>query len=139
LWTHDDEPFYNNFYGTQYDSSITGVFNKNVLQKKTYLSIAEVTSKVWYCPEIETTINSYGAVKQESELIEQDFAELEGDFNSSFLRDKNSDGGLINGSTLKGNWIKIKFQATNLLPPLNNIITLSVVSCYYVDSPLNKT
>lgn len=138
LWTHDNEPFYNNFYGTQYDSSITGVFNKDVLQKKTYISIAEVTSKVWDCPEIETTINSYGAVKQQSELFEQDFVELEGDFNASFLRDKNSQGFLINGDTLKGNWIKIKFRGKNQQPPLNNIITLSLISVNSIDSPLNK-
>ena len=138
LWTHDDEPFYNNFYGVQYDSSITGVFNKSVLEKKTFQSITEVSSQVWACPEIETTINSYGAVKQQSELIEQDFVELEGDFNASFLRDKNSIGGLISGDSLKGNWIKIKFKAKSGQPPLNNIITLSVVSVYSIDSPLTK-
>lgn len=138
LWTHDDEPFYNNFYGTQYNQSITGVFNKDVLQKKTYLSLAEVTSKIWACPEIETTISSYGALKQQSELIEQDFVEIEGNFNASFLRDKNSIGNLLNGDVLKGNWVKIKFEAENQQPPLNNIITLSVISLYYIDSPLNK-
>lgn len=136
LWTHDNEPFYNNFYGTQYNQSITGIFNKNVLQKKTFLSVTEVTSKIWYCPEIETTINSYGATKQQSGLIEEDFAELEGDFNASFLRDINSQGSLINGDTLKGNWMKIKFEAENQQPPLNNIVTLSLISVYSIDSPL---
>ncbi len=138
LWTHDDEPFYNNFYGTQYNSSVTGIFNKNVLEKKTYQAIAEVSNQVWACPEIETTLNSYRAVKQQSNLIEDDFVELESDFNAPFLRDSNSIGGIINGDALKGNWIKIKFQASSQLPPSNNILTLSVVSCYYNDSPLNK-
>lgn len=138
LWTQDHEPFYNNFFGVQYDSSITGVFNKNVLEKKTFQAITEVSSQIWACPEIETTINSYGVVKQSSELIEQDFVELESDFNASFLRDKNSIGGLINGDTLKGNWVKVKFKATSLLPPLNNIITLSMISLYSIDSPLTK-
>lgn len=138
LWTHDDEGFYNNFFGTQYDQHITGVFNKNVLDIKTFTSLKEVSSQIWDCPEISTTVKSYGNVKQQSQLIEQDFADLESDYNASFLRDINSIGSILNGSTLKGNWIKVKFRAKNQQPPNNNLITLSACSVSSIDSPRNN-
>ena len=105
LWTHDDEPYYNNFYGVQQDSLITPVFNDKALLKKTFISLTEVSSKVWAAELINTNINSYGTVKQESNLIAEDFALLEGEYSASFLRDINSQGGIIDGDTLKGDWI----------------------------------
>lgn len=134
LWTHNQDGNYNNFYGVQYDSYITGVFNKNVLEKKTFLNINEIATEIWDCPEIETSSNSYGNTKQASLLITDDFADLESNFSANFLRDINSNGDILNGDVLKGNWIKIKLRAKNQPPPNNNIITLSLVSVSYIDS-----
>ena len=137
LYTHDDVG-YNNFFGVQYDSSITPVFNKNELEKKSYTAVSELASEVWDCPEIITSSNEYGRIKQTSELIEADFGELEGDFHASFLRASNSDGGLLEGSGLKGNLCSIKFRKKMLPPPNNNLITLALITVSTIDSPLTN-
>lgn len=137
LWTHDDEPYYNNFYGLQYDSSITGIFNKNQLYKKTFESMEQIASQVWDCPEIITASNSYGTTKQQSNLVVDDFDELESNFNTAFLCDTNSIGGLIDGDTLKGNLCTIKFRAIIPDSPNNNLVSLSSITVNSIDSPLN--
>lgn len=138
LWTHDDEPYYNNFYGEQFDSYITPVFNQNELQKKTFLAVEELATQAWDCPEIITSSNEYQKVKQVSELIEDDFVEQEGVYNASFLRASNSAGGLLEGSSLKGNLMSVKFRAINQFPPDNNLISLNLVSVKSIDSPLTN-
>jgi hypothetical protein len=132
LYTHDGTD-YNTFYGTTYDSTITPVFNQNQLEKKTYLAISEVASEVWNCPEITTSLNSYGTTPQQSNLVDSDFETKEGVHHAGFLRDSNSIGGIINGNSLKGNWLSIKFRKENPI----NLITLNVVSLEYIDSPLS--
>jgi len=138
LWTHDDDGKYNNFFGVQYDSSITPVFNQAEIQKKTFIAISELSSQAWDCPEIETNSNVGGTTKQLSELNESDFVEKEGDYHASFLRASNSPGGLIEGDTLKGNLIKIKFRAVNQDPPNNGLIVLNLVSLSSIDSALTN-
>ena len=138
LWTHDDEPYYNNFYGVQQDSLITPVFNDKALLKKTFISLTEVSSQVWTAELINTNINSYGTVKQESNLIADDFALLEGEYSASFLRDINSQGGIIDGDTLKGNWILVRLRAKSENPPDNKLFSLNMLSLKYIESPLNN-
>ncbi len=131
LYTHDNAN-YNTFFGVVYDSSITPVYNQNTLEKKTYLAISEVASEVWGCPVINTSINSFSTTKQQSNLIDSDFEQKEGVFHASFLRDENSQGGLINGDALKGNYLTIKFRKQ--IP--TNLVSLDITSLYYIDSPL---
>lgn len=131
LYTHDGTD-YNTFYGTTYDSTITPVFNEKQLEKKTYLAISEVASDVWDCPEITTSLNSYGTTPQQSNLVDSDFETKEGVHHAGFLRDSNSIGGIINGDVLKGSHISIKFRKENPI----NLITLNVVSLEYIDSSL---
>ena len=136
LYTHDDEPKYNNFFGVQYDSYITGVFNKAAIDKKTFMAIEEKASQVWVCPEIETTVNSYGSTKQLSNLVAADFEQLEGNYNAALLNDQNSIGGIIEGDSLKGNVCTIKLKA--VVPDTdNNIVSLSQVILKSINSPLN--
>src|SRR5690606_3692789 len=100
---------HNNFYGEPYESYITKVYNANITQKKTFISITEVANFIWDCPEISTSMpSSMPGYKQESNLITQDFVELEGQFSASFLADMNSIGGIVDGDVLKGEYIKIK-------------------------------
>lgn len=133
LYTHDST-VYNNFYGVQYSSDITPVFNQNVMEKKTYEALEEIGSQIWVCPEIISSLNSFGSTKQQTSLINSDFSELEGNFHAGILRDQNSNGGIINGDIMKGNYITIKMLAENPV----NLITLALCSVYYVDSALNK-
>lgn len=134
LYTHDSAT-YNKFFDVIYDSSITPDFNKDSLEKKTYLAVEEVGSQIWDCPEIETSLNSYGAIKQQSNLISADFETLEGCYNAALLRDANSQGGLIEGDVLKGNYCTIKFRAQNP----TSLVTLAIVSLRYIDSALTIT
>lgn len=137
LWTHDDDTHYNNFYGEQYDSYLTAVFNKAAGDKKTFLTVEENASQAWYCPQIVTSSNSYGSVKQTSNLIEEDFEELESNFNAAFLGASNSIGGLIDGDSLKGDLMTVQFKATIPEPPNNLLVTLALISVKSINSPLN--
>ena len=133
LYTHDSS-VYNNFYGAQYDSSITFVFNEAPLDKKTFLAIGEVASQVWDVPEIITDLNSYGTTKMQSNLVDSDFAELEGSFEATILKDQNSIGGLIEGDTMKGKVMTMKFRAKDP----TSLVSLNLLSLKYINSPLNN-
>jgi hypothetical protein len=131
IWTHDN-PVYCNFFGQQFDAEIDGVFNDSMLEKKTWTSVAQQSNTVWSCPEIETQTKSYGSVPQQSELIASDFEEREGTFHAAFLNDSNSIGGLIEGDSLKGNWLRVKFRKQNA----SEFVFLNMISTRFIDSPL---
>ena len=132
LYVHDDG--FCTFYGTSYNAEITSVFNDNSLQKKTFISLGEVASQVWDCPEIKTSMYSYGTTQQESRLYVGNFQQLESMYHSSLRRDENSRGGLYNGNQLKGNWLQVKFRVQNA----TNFVTLNMVSMKYINSPLTS-
>lgn len=123
----------NRFYGVSYDSTITRVFNAGLIEKKSPMSLTEVSNSIWDCPIIYTNSMSYGSIQQQSNLIAQDFENLESNFSADFLGDMNSIGGLL-GDKLKGNLIAIKFRATNP----NNLATLSAINLYFIDSPFTS-
>ncbi len=131
LWTHNN-PVYCNFYGTQYDAYIEGVFNDSPLNKKTWQTLEESASDVWECDEITTELMSYGSTPQQSNLIPQDFKLLEGKQNASFLRDSNSIGGVLNGDYLKGSWIKIRLTKKSA----SNFVFLNSISAKWVESAI---
>ena len=133
LYTHDSST-YNNFFGVQYDSTITPVFNQGVAAVKSFMALEEKTSNVWDCPEIETSLMSYGSTPQQSNLVASDFRLLEGKWCSPLLRDSNSIGGVEGGDTLKGDWIKIKMRNINA----SNLVSLNLVGVRFIDSPLNN-
>lgn len=133
LYTHNS-PIYNNFYGVQYDSNVTFVFNENALDRKTFMSVAQVSSNVWAVPEIKTDINSYSNIKMQSNLVESDFALLEGSYEAAILRDQNSIGGLLEGDSMKGKLMTMKF---NISQP-TSLVSLNLVSLRYINSPLNS-
>ncbi|HEY8688455.1 MAG TPA: hypothetical protein VIM07_04410 [Chitinophagaceae bacterium] len=132
LYTHDST-IYNRFYGIDYPSYITFVFNEYPLQRKSFQSVEEISNTVWGCPEIITSLNTYGTVSQQSNLVEAEFTQLEGGYCSSFKRDTNSPGGKINGQSLKGFYTTIKFQKNTA----DSLITLALCKVYFINSPLN--
>lgn len=136
LWTHDSA-VYNNWYGVQYESSITIPYNENLLQKKAWISLAQVGNKTWDCPEIESSLDSIPSLglKQQSNLIEQDFAVLEGMPTASFLGDELSPGGLINGDRLRGFYLIVKYRMA--AQRATNYTYLAATSVMFIDSPLN--
>lgn len=134
LWVHDNYNGYCNFYGVQATPDITTVFNQNLIQKKTWISISEVANSIWSCPVIYTNVNSYGTQRQQTNLIQADFAVLEGNQHASLLKDVNSIGGIVNGDSMKGNWVAVKFQGLNP----NNFVFLSEISMKYIISNLTN-
>ncbi len=134
LWLHNNNSTYCNFYGVQGNASITTVFNQGSLDKKTWISLMETANTVWDCPIITTQMNSYDSVSQESELMDADFSVLESEYHASFLKDKNSTGGLIEGDALKGGYIIIKFQKSNA----NSFVYLNSATVKFINSPLNN-
>lgn len=134
LYTHNN-PAYNTFYGQPAeDSSITPVFNANPLDKKTFMSVGEVASQIWDVPVIKTDINSYGTTKMESNLVDDDFVELEGTYEAAILRDKNSIGGVLEGDSMKGKYMTMKFRAKTP----TSLVSLNLLSLKSINSPLNN-
>ncbi|MFK5283726.1 hypothetical protein ACI3PL_29535, partial [Lacticaseibacillus paracasei] len=59
---------------------------------------------------------------------------LESMFHAAIKRDVNSNGGKINGSYIKGNWLCVKFLKENA----SDLINLSEVQVSWLDSPLTN-
>jgi hypothetical protein len=104
----------NNFYGTQYNSYIKLVFNKDGIVKKTFDYLTIDATDYWTSPTMGDINTSLG---QSSNLVQEDFEIDEGLYDAAFWMDNNSLGGLINGDYLKGDWIEVKLSnsATNLV------------------------
>jgi hypothetical protein len=133
LYTHD-ATYYNNFYGTQYDSSVTFVFNQMPADRKTFTNISEVASQIWEVPEMKTDIVNPSGGQMVSYLITSDFETLEGGFEAAILKDINSPGGIIDGDTMKGRVMTVKFNAQSP----SSLVSLNLVSLKYINSPLNN-
>jgi hypothetical protein len=93
----------------------------------------ETGNTIWACPIIYTQMDS-GSSKQQSELLTTDFATLESEYQASFLRDSNSPGGLIEGDSLKGGYIVIKFEKLSA----NSFVYLNSATTKFINSPLNN-
>jgi hypothetical protein len=135
IWKHTNSTAFCNFYGTQYGASITTVFNTASLDKKTWISIMETGNTIWACPVISTQMNTGGvATKQTSLLLESDFSTLEAEYHASFLKDSSSPGGLIEGDSLKGGYMVVKFEKTSA----NSFVYLNSATTKYINSALNN-
>lgn len=130
----NDNPTYCNFFGTQFDAYITVPISKEILEKKTWMALTELSDTVLECPLIYTNVNTYGSQRQESKLIPANFTTLEGQPSSSFYRDIHSPGGWINGGIMKGSIIVIKFLKQNA----SSVFSFNGLSVMYKDSPLTS-
>ena len=115
LWKHhsDNVPV-NNFYGVQYKSRISTVFNSQSISDKAYLCISEVSEKEWGCPVIKTIPDG-----QMSRLISPRFEKIGSKYFAQFLCDVNTPGmvdpaSLINGNELKGRTMEITFESDKI-------------------------
>ncbi len=124
LYLHENgSPDRNNFYGTQYQTIFQYVENSHPEQLKSYNSIAMQSNELL----VTSTDGIVTSLGQVSDLIEADFVKsilndgvtsvnvesVEGIYSASFLKDKTSRGGLINGDALKGNYITISLTTIN--------------------------
>jgi hypothetical protein len=128
FYRHNATNAYGNFYGTNYDATVTIVSNESPITKKSFIAINEVTNDTWDATEINTSLS------QTSSLLESDFAVLEGESHAAFLRDSRTTPGvtypLLNGDQLKGKWIKVKLRNNS-----TNFVYLLSVGIKYVQSP----
>jgi hypothetical protein len=122
LYVHDKNGTRNNLYGTQYNTIINMPFNQNVAFVSTFESMS-VQSNVLMITTSEGVVTSLGQV---TDLIASDFTKstlvdgnttvtinsVEGVYSSSFMRDINSVGGIVNGDVLKGNWLTVEVITT---------------------------
>lgn len=134
LYIHNNTTDYCNFFGSQFGCYITLVFNMNLFEKKQYESLGELASAIWNCPLIYSNVMSYGTQRQETELIDADFVQLEGVFHAALLRDTHSIGGINNGDLMKANYLVVKFQKDSA----SDLITLTEVQAMFKDSPLTN-
>ena len=128
LYVHDSST-YNNFYGVQYGSSITFVFNDQNLIKKDFNAVTQDASTIWTSAtngDITTTLG------QSSNLVSGDYEQYEGLYNAAFMRDLNSIGGIIEGDYLKGTWLQMKLSNTS-----TNLVYLSGLFINYTPSQRN--
>jgi hypothetical protein len=116
LYIHNNTAAYSNFYGVQYDSSITLVFNKDATIKKTFESIRYQANQYWVAKNLGDILtsqpNPQTGFDQISKLFQEDFTIEEGIYFNALLRDANSMQdptiALWEGDFLKGTWVKIK-------------------------------
>lgn len=117
LWTHDGT-VYNNFYGVQYPSYVTPVFNDQSAVKKKYLGIGykSLNNTIWASPEngdvITSFVNPQTGLSQISQLKEVDYELEETTLCAALNNDANSMAdareAVANGDPLQGNYIAIK-------------------------------
>ena len=112
LYVHNNNTTYCNYYGTQFKPSVTVIFNDFNEFKKSWQNVQVNSNITVNCPTIYTQLYSYGSTPQQSSLIDNDFKLLEGEYQAAFLRDANSQKGLLNGDFLKGTYISITFTVT---------------------------
>ncbi len=113
LYIHDNSDAYNNFYDTQYNSSIKLVFNKDVAVKKKYGAIGYQSNQIWISDtngDIYTSFfNPQTGLQQISQLKEVDYILEEGIRTAPFNYDANSGAdaelAVLEGDLLEGNWM----------------------------------
>jgi hypothetical protein len=124
LYTHDNTTNYCNFYGVQYQPSLTLMLNQFPQIKKRYNTLTMLANKVW-APATAGDITTN--LSQTSSLQASDFIFKDDKIHVAFKRDAASTGGLYNGNVLKGNWLRIK------LSPVNGN---EFVNLYYIESSI---
>lgn len=112
VWSFRERPYVhdnqtrNNFFGAQETTYVTTVFNRDVMVKKTFIGVEELSSSIWTC-----NIKTGDVMVQNSDVSEADFQTVvgalvydnkEGKFDSVIRRDQNSVGGKYFGDTMKG-------------------------------------
>lgn len=117
LYTHDGT-VYNTFYGVNYGSWITPIFNKDAAVRKKYLALGYQANGKWSAPvngDIKTSFfNPQTGLQQFSAIIDDDIDLEENVFVAAFNFDSNSGAdarvSLREGDYLLGNWVAVKFK-----------------------------
>ena len=106
LYRHNENQTRNNFYGEQFSSIMELVFNADFSTRKFWLSLTEEANKIWAAISIT---NQRG---QKTNLINEDFENIEGDFYAEILQDENTpvDIPLIEGDDMRSHELKVRLE-----------------------------
>lgn len=107
LYTHNTNPLYGNFYGTQFPCEVWTVANASPEIVKFFKSMTQESNSVWDCYEITNNLG------QQSELLGTDFEDVEGVYKASFFKDQltpNVTDALFNGDVLTDCLLFIKMR-----------------------------
>jgi hypothetical protein len=91
----------------QYKPLVRVAFNDAPMVKKTFQAVSLISGAKWYIPAITTSIGKASRVPASY------FIKREDGYHAPLLRDQGSNGGLLSGSTLKGNYILVDFEKEN--------------------------
>lgn len=130
LYTHNTNSNYNNFYGIQYNNTITFIANVSPQFVKAWQNIILKSS----APTAVTFRNE----NQISTLLEADFELREGRYYSTLLRDLNTPNlsfPLFEGDQLRSDYLSIELVKEN---DLNEFFKLFMVTTQFRASPLSK-
>jgi len=109
LFRHNTNPIRNNYYGQQFNSSITGVFNNNPLEIKLFKTISFESDKAWAVTDLLTDLSS-------GNMLSTYFEQKEGEW-FSFIRE--------NAST-----INFKLRSANGIGTISAIPTIISANLY---------
>lgn len=135
LWKHNVNDVRNSFYGVQYPSEITFVFNPEATKVKTLDSIRIVGNYPWYISRVFIRPREGKSKGQLSRVKSGDFKKLQGQFFADFKRDLNDPRfstemeRLFKGALLQGEVAEITMTISN-----ENEVRMSSVDIVYDDS-----
>jgi hypothetical protein len=107
IYLHDSNTTRGQFYGTNYPAKVKVVANENPSYPKMYKTIQQESTTQWECPNI-TTENG-----QASNLIDDDFENIQNQWYAAFLFDSNTPNvvdPLLNGDPLRDVAMEIEMQ-----------------------------
>lgn len=131
-WLHNYDRFdsYANFYGTQYGSELEVISNMAPSNVKFFKALSVESNEKWEAPVITNQNN------QETELILDDFEEIEDVYYAALLRDKTTPNvalPLFNGDDMRGNELIIKLKNS-----LNTFVKLFSIGIKFEQSELTN-
>lgn len=98
LWLHGSNSLYNNFYGVQYTSQITGICNLDPSKQKILQNVSTESQDKWVAIQITTPEG------QETNLQDSDYRLIANAWCANVLRDINTPN--VTYPILQGDWIR---------------------------------
>lgn len=115
-WLHNN-PVYNNFFGAQYDRTMTVPFNEKWQKVRTYTYLEINCLRPPFCPNITVPATDQNSVGMNTELTKPHFRQVLGKFWSKLTRDKltpwkqaNPDDAWANGREMRGQAIIVEIS-----------------------------
>ena len=123
---------YNNFYGVQYPSQITMVFNNQAEVNKSFMNVAVQSTHLWTWDNITTTSGQLSLLPASAFNLDDGYNKSEDIYYADLLCDTNKGGNLYDGNDLKGN--KLFARLTNITTARTTLFSVILNSIYSPNS-----